>query len=89
MAHMLAGNFAAAWRESDAIRRRGAPDPHRYWTGEDLRGRRVILRCLHGYGDAVQFLRYAPRLRALAAHLVVEVPPAMMEIALTSMGSTT
>ena len=81
MAHMLAGNFAAAWRESDAIRRRGAPDPHRYWTGEDLRGRRVILRCLHGYGDAVQFLRYAPRLRALAADLVVEVPPAMMEIA--------
>lgn len=81
MAHMLAGNFAAAWRESDAIRRRGAPDPHRYWTGEDLRGQRVILRCLHGYGDAVQFLRYVPRLRALVSHLVVEVPPAMMEIA--------
>jgi hypothetical protein len=80
-AHMLAGNFAAAWRESDAIRRRGAPDPHRYWTGEDLRGQRVILRCLHGYGDAVQFLRYAPRLRSLAAHLVVEVAPAMMEMA--------
>ena len=81
MAHMLAGNFAAAWCESDAIRQRGAPDPHRYWTGDDLRGQRVILRCLHGYGDAVQFLRYAPRLRALASHLVVEVPPAMMEIA--------
>ena len=81
MAHMLAGNFAAAWRESDAIRQRGAPDPHRYWTGDDLRGQRVILRCLHGYGDAVQFLRYVPRLRALASHLVVEVPPAMMEIA--------
>ena len=80
-AHMLAGNFAAAWCESDAIRRRGAPDPHRFWAGDDLRGQRVMLRCLHGYGDAVQFLRYAPRLRALASHLVVEVPPAMMEIA--------
>jgi hypothetical protein len=78
---MLAGNFTAAWAESDAIRRRGAPDPHRFWAGEDLRGRRVIVRCLHGYGDAVQFLRYAPRVSKLAAQLVVEVPPAMVEIA--------
>ena len=81
LAHMLGGNFAAAWLESDAIRRRGAPDPHRFWQGEDIRGKQLILRCLHGYGDAVQFLRYAPRLRALASHLVVEVPPAMVEIA--------
>jgi hypothetical protein len=80
-AHMLEGNFAAAWRESDSIRRRGAPDPHRFWLGEDLQNRRVILRCLHGYGDAVQFLRYAPRLRALAANLVIEVAPAMVELA--------
>ena len=82
MAHMLAGNFAAAWHESDAIRLRDAPDPHRFWRGEDLAGRRVMLRCLHGYGDAVQFLRYAPLVRDLAASLVVEVPPAMVEIAL-------
>jgi hypothetical protein len=81
MAHMLAGNFASAWRESDLIRQRGAPDPHRFWAGDDLRGKRIILRCLHGYGDAVQFLRYAPSLRALASHLVVEVPPAMLEMA--------
>src|SRR5215469_8215159 len=29
MSHMLAGNLEAAWRESDAIRKRGTPDPHR------------------------------------------------------------
>jgi hypothetical protein len=81
MAHMLAGNFTAAWCESDAIRGRGAPDSHRFWAGEDLSGRRVILRCLHGYGDTVQFLRYAPRIRALASQLIVEVPPAMVELA--------
>jgi hypothetical protein len=81
VAHMLAGNFAAAWRESDAIRRRGAPDPHRFWTGDNLAGQRVILRCLHGFGDAVQFLRYVPRLRSLASQLIIEVAPAMLEIA--------
>ena len=81
MAHMLAGNFAFAWAESDAIRRKGAPDPHRFWQGEDLRGRRVMLRSLHGYGDAVQFLRYAPLIQTMATHLVVQVPPELVEIA--------
>jgi hypothetical protein len=80
-AYMLGGNFAAAWCESDAIRDRGAPDPHRFWAGEDLSGKCVILRCLHGYGDAVQFLRYVPRLRALASKLILEVPPALIELA--------
>ena len=81
VAHMLAGHFAAAWRESDAIRERGAPDPHRFWAGEELVGQRVMLRCLHGFGDAVQWLRYAPRLAELASRLIVEVPPALVEIA--------
>ena len=80
-AHMLAGDFAAAWRESDAIRLGDLHDPHRFWNGEDLDGRRVILRCLHGYGDAVQFLRYAPMVSRRAASMVVEVPPAMVEVA--------
>ena len=34
MTAMLCGDFEAAWRESDAIRRRGTPDPHRFWNGE-------------------------------------------------------
>jgi hypothetical protein len=81
MAHMLQGDFQSAWAESDAIRASGAPDPHRFWQGEDLRGKRVILRCLHGLGDAVQFLRYIPALRSIAASLIVEVPPALVELA--------
>jgi hypothetical protein len=78
---MLLGHFELAWRESDAIRRRGAPDPHRFWQGEALRDTRVILRCLHGFGDAVQFLRYVPRLRNVASRVVVEVPPRFRDLA--------
>ena len=81
MTHMLRGDLPAAWCESDAIRRRGAPDPHRFWMGEDLRGKRVILRSLHGFGDAVQMFRFLPRLQAMAAHLIVEVPPRLVELA--------
>lgn len=81
MAHMLRGEFAPAWRESDAIRRRGAPDPHRFWSGEELAGRRLMLRSLHGFGDAVQMFRFLPRLRAQVGELIVEVPPRLMEMA--------
>ncbi len=81
MAHMLAGNLQAAWGESDAIRRRGAPDPHRFWNGEDLRKQRLMLRSLHGFGDAVQMFRFLPRLKERVAELIVEVPPRLVELA--------
>ena len=81
MVSMLQGNFAAAWRESDTLRSRGAPDPHRFWDGADLRGKRVIVRCLHGFGDAVQMLRYAPSLLAVAKSVVWEVAPRFIELA--------
>ena len=81
MAHTLAGEYAAAWRESDVIREHGGPDPHRFWQGEDIHGKRVILRCLHGLGDAVQMLRYLPMLRARCLYLVIEVPPRLVALA--------
>jgi hypothetical protein len=80
-AHMLRGDFDSAWRESDFIRASGPPDPHRFWDGEPIDGRRIILRCLHGFGDAVQFLRYAPQLAARARSLVIELPPRMLDLA--------
>lgn len=80
MAAMLSGDFQAAWRESDAIQHRGRPDPNRFWNGESLSGKRVIVRCLHGYGDAVQFLGYAPNIRASATHLVVECAPRAVQL---------
>lgn len=81
LAHMLRGDFKAAWQESDAIRASGVADPHRFWNGEELEGKRVILRCLHGLGDAVQFFRYVPLLRKRTASLVIEVPPNLIELA--------
>ena len=80
MTAMLSGHFEGAWRESDSIRLRRVPDPHRLWNGESLRGQRVIVRCLHGFGDAVQFLRYAPRIRNRAAHLIVQCAPPAVEL---------
>jgi hypothetical protein len=70
LAHMLLGDFGSAWQESDAVRRRGASDPQR-----------VIVRCQHGFGDAVQFLRYAPLLQEIAGQVIFEVPPQLLQLA--------
>ncbi len=73
--YMLLGDFERAWEQNDLLRARNAPDPHRFWDGSSWRGQRVMLRCLHGFGDAIQFLRYAPLLKAQAADLTVECAP--------------
>lgn len=80
-AWMLLGDFDSAWFESDAIQQRCAPDSNRLWNGEAIEGKRIIVRCLHGLGDAVQMLRYLPLLRAQCIEVVTEVPPRMLPLA--------
>lgn len=79
--YMLRGDFPAAWAESRAICSAKGTDPNCLWQGEDVRGKKVIVRCLHGFGDAVQFFRYAPQLEALARSVVWEVPPELLQLA--------
>lgn len=81
LAYMLRGDFTAAWKESQAIRADSRMDSNSLWRGEAISGRKVVVRCLHGYGDAVQFFRYAAQLRAAVAEVIWEVPPAMLELA--------
>src|SRR4051812_6964333 len=48
------------------------------WDGTPLRGRHVLVRCYHGLGDTIQFLRYLPLLRKIAASVTLEVQPALL-----------
>ena len=79
--HMLAGNYELAWQQSDALRARGAPDEHRVWDGTSLSGRSIMVRSVHGFGDAVQMLRYAPMIRREAARLTVQLAPQLVDLA--------
>lgn len=76
---MLRGSFESAWKESDAIQARGS-NADSFWTGETIDNKRVIVRCLHGFGDAVQMLRYAPQLAARATNVVYEVSPRLLPL---------
>lgn len=82
---MRRGDFAAAWAISDAALRRprDATIPRHFqkvWNGESLAGKRVLVRCYHGLGDTVQFCRYLPMLRAIAAEVIVWVQPALIPL---------
>lgn len=81
LAAMLAGDFEAAWQENDGVRARHAPDPHRMWNGESVAGRKVIVRCLHGFGDAVMMLRFAPRLAEVAHGVTYQMAPRLLPLA--------
>jgi hypothetical protein len=75
--HMLLGDFERAWKESDAIARRGNPDRNQFWDGQPFENQRVLIRCLHGLGDTIQFVRFAPLLRERAKALTIEAQPAL------------
>ncbi len=87
MALLAMGRFGEGWRLYEARWRdpefladevaRAAP----VWDGTtNVAGRAVLLHAEQGLGDTIQFARYAPRLRALGATVVLEVQPALVEL---------
>jgi hypothetical protein len=85
---MRRGRWAEAWDVSDAgIRARaGAPCWHlprhqQYvWDGAPVAGRRVLVRCYHGLGDTLQFIRFAAPLRARAREVTVWAQDALIPL---------
>jgi hypothetical protein len=91
---MRRGEFAEAWLRSDAdlAARAGRPCWHwprhlQYvWTGRPLAGQRVLVRCYHGLGDTIQFVRYLPLLKDLGAETIVWAQPALLPLLATAAG---
>jgi hypothetical protein len=88
---MLLGFYEEAWRIGDRVLRlrnpadsdkAGIPAHRRFvWTGAALTGATVLIRCYHGLGDTIQFLRFAPNLAALGCRVIVQVQPALVDLA--------
>jgi hypothetical protein len=76
---MRAGDFERAWAINDRdLAMLAYPPKHtgprhlqRIWRGEDLTGKRVLVRCYHGLGDTIQFLRFMRPLRDIARSVTV------------------
>jgi hypothetical protein len=87
---MRRGDCAAAWRISDAVmraRQNRHEDCSRWprhlqyiWDGTPLENRRVLVRCYHGLGDSLQFVRLLEPLRQRAREVTLWVQPSLLEL---------
>lgn len=92
--HARRGDFTQAWHISDRIleQHRRRPDyslPRHFqsiWTGAPIAGQRVLIRCYHGLGDTIQFIRYAPILRSIAREVIVWGQPELLPLLRTVEG---
>ena len=90
MQAMRRGDFAAAWEETDRIERKRRAreragrlewrEHHLLWNGQPFSGRRVLIRCNHGLGDTLQFLRFIPWVCAIARAVTLLVQPALLPL---------
>src|SRR5947209_4128878 len=96
MAAMRMHDFARAWsiNRRDLARRVAASGPkhegprhlQHIWHGEPLEGARVLVRCYHGLGDTLQFVRFAKPLRRIAREVIVWVQPELLHLAAGARG---
>ena len=87
MVLLLTGRWAEAWPFYEArwqigdlaVARRGFPQP--LWTGaQPIAGRTILLHAEQGFGDTLQFCRYAPLVAAQGARVVLEVQPPLVRL---------
>jgi hypothetical protein len=90
LAAMQRGDWTEAWRQTDRIEMPRRQDqsrpgfvrhPHQLvWDGTPFEGRRVLVRCLHGLGDTLQFIRFVPLIDRVAREVHLLVQPQLLEL---------
>jgi hypothetical protein len=90
IAAMRRADFATAWQVSDRVlAQRNAQEvdcsnwPRHLqfiWRGQPLHDRRVLVRCYHGLGDTIQFVRLLAPLREFAAEVILWAQPSLLSL---------
>lgn len=76
LALLLSGDFKQGWREYEwrqklrDFYKRDFSQP--FWDGSDISGLTILIHAEQGYGDTIQFIRYAPLIAQRGAKVMVE-----------------
>lgn len=80
---LAAGAYASGWAEYEWRLRRAGVAGRGFgpaWDGAALEGGTLLLHAEQGFGDTLQFARYAPMAAARGARVVLEVQPALLRL---------
>ncbi|MEG4963061.1 tetratricopeptide repeat protein [Microcoleus sp. K4-B3] len=87
---LLFGDFKRGFAEYEWRWRTPQLSPRQFkqpvWDGSDLQGRTILLHVEQGFGDSIQFIRYAPILRSRGAKVMVACYPELMRLFATVAG---
>lgn len=90
--HLVEGQFEEGWPLYEirwetpelASPRRSFSQP--MWDGEALEGQTLLIHAEQGFGDSIQFIRYAPLAANRGGKVLVECPDPLMEVFSTVKG---
>jgi tetratricopeptide (TPR) repeat protein len=82
--HLLLGDFEQGWPDWE-LRTSQSDEKGRHfteprWDGSDLNGKTILLHAERGLGDTLQFIRYAPLVKARGVTVVVECQPELLPL---------
>ena len=79
LALLMLGRWNEGWKEHEWRWRLPGKQafPHAAWDGSSLDGRTILVHSEQGLGDALQFLRYLPLVKASGGRVLFLCPPAL------------
>jgi len=82
---LMSGQLQRGWREQEWRWKKTVFEKQRFpnaphWTGGEITGKKLLLYVEQGYGDILQFCRYAPLLASRGARVLLEVVPELIGI---------
>ena len=83
---LMLGDYVRGWKEYEwRWQWNGFPSPKRgfaqpQWEGQPLEGATIVLHAEQGFGDTLQFVRYAPLVAQRGGRVVLEVQPGLKRL---------
>jgi tetratricopeptide (TPR) repeat protein len=95
MSRLLTADFGRGWIEYEWRRKGASTGPSRrdflqplWFGGEEIAGKTLLLHSEQGFGDTIQFCRYAPLVAGRGARVILEVEEPLQGL-LTGLAGTT